>query len=209
MLGRCYPHLRPPKHRRVLLAKPRTHTRASRVGASRRLRPDSDVDVLVESSLPPSGVAHFHLQEEQAALLGRKVAHHPAGSLSRYFRERVSSEAQVQYIAASKEFACNTYWMARQALTLTSCRRRGEDPDTNQLAIGGCPFGVLAGLQMMSHKIKSLSPGAQTRPRRECMLCHQPIRRVVAPTSGRDGRQNTPIYSRGSRERSRCPCIMV
>jgi len=64
-------------------------------------RPSSDVDVLVEfepGHVP--GFAFFDLQEELAALLGRKVDLHTPGSLSRYFRERVVREAQDQYVAA-------------------------------------------------------------------------------------------------------------
>jgi predicted nucleotidyltransferase len=63
--------------------------------------PDSDVDVLVEfepGHVP--GFAFFDLQEELSGLLGRKVDLHTPGSLSRYFRERVVSEAQDQYVAA-------------------------------------------------------------------------------------------------------------
>lgn len=64
-------------------------------------RPDSDVDVLVEfepGHVP--GFAFFDLQEELSGLLGRKVDLHTPGSLSRYFRARVVSEAQDQYVAA-------------------------------------------------------------------------------------------------------------
>ena len=63
--------------------------------------PGSDVDILVEfepGHVP--GFAHFDLQEELAGILGRKVDLHTAGSLSRYFRDRVVREAQVQYVAA-------------------------------------------------------------------------------------------------------------
>jgi predicted nucleotidyltransferase len=63
--------------------------------------PESDVDVLVEfepGHVP--GFAFFDLQEELSGLLGRKVDLHTPGSLSRYFRERVVSEAQDQYVAA-------------------------------------------------------------------------------------------------------------
>ena len=58
--------------------------------------PDSDMDVLVE--FKPGhvrGFAHFDVQEELGALLGRKVDLHTAGSLRRYFRERVLRGAQV------------------------------------------------------------------------------------------------------------------
>jgi len=63
--------------------------------------PDSDVDVLVEfepGHVP--GFAFFDLQEELAAILGRRVDLHTPGSLSRYFRDRVVREAQDQYVAA-------------------------------------------------------------------------------------------------------------
>jgi hypothetical protein len=40
------------------------------------------------------------LQEELAAILGRRVDLHTPASLSRYFRERVLSEALDQYVAA-------------------------------------------------------------------------------------------------------------
>ena len=63
--------------------------------------PESDVDVLVEfepGHVP--GFAFFDLQEELSALLGRTVDLQTPGSLSRYFRDRVVREAQVQYVAA-------------------------------------------------------------------------------------------------------------
>jgi predicted nucleotidyltransferase len=63
--------------------------------------PTSDVDVLVEfepGHVP--GFAFFDLQEELSAILDRKVDLHTPGSLSRYFRDRVVREAQVQYVAA-------------------------------------------------------------------------------------------------------------
>jgi len=63
--------------------------------------PDSDVDVLVEfqpGHVP--GFAFFDLQEELGAILGRRVDMHTPGSLSRYFRDSVTREAQDQYVAA-------------------------------------------------------------------------------------------------------------
>ena len=62
--------------------------------------PDSDVDVLVEfepGHVP--GFAFFDLQEELAGIFGRRVDLHTPASLSRYFRERVLSEALDQYVA--------------------------------------------------------------------------------------------------------------
>ncbi len=63
--------------------------------------PASDVDVLVEfepGHVP--GFAFVEIQEELSAILGRNVDLHTPGSLSRYFRDRVVREAQVQYVAA-------------------------------------------------------------------------------------------------------------
>lgn len=63
--------------------------------------PGSDVDVLVEfepGHIP--GFAFVDIQDELSAILGRKVDLHTPGSLSRYFRDRVVREAQVQYVAA-------------------------------------------------------------------------------------------------------------
>jgi predicted nucleotidyltransferase len=62
---------------------------------------ESDVDVLVEfepGHVP--GFAFFDLQEELTGILGRRVDLHTPGSLSRYFRDQVVSEAQDQYVAA-------------------------------------------------------------------------------------------------------------
>ena len=65
-------------------------------------RPDSDVDVLVEFE-PEARVGLIKLagiEMELSALLGRKVDLNTPGFLSRYYRDRVLAEAQVQYDAA-------------------------------------------------------------------------------------------------------------
>jgi predicted nucleotidyltransferase len=62
---------------------------------------DSDVDILVEfepQHVP--GFAFVQLQDELSAILGRTVDLHTPASLSRYFRDRVMTEAQDQYVAA-------------------------------------------------------------------------------------------------------------
>jgi hypothetical protein len=59
---------------------------------------DSDIDVLVEfqkGHVP--GFAFFDIQDELAELLGRTVDLHTPNFLSRYFRDRVLREAEVQY----------------------------------------------------------------------------------------------------------------
>ena len=63
-------------------------------------RPDSDVDVLIEfkeGHIP--GFGFFTIQEELSQVLGRKVDLHTPPFLSRYFRDQVITEAQVQYAA--------------------------------------------------------------------------------------------------------------
>ncbi|MEJ2702866.1 MAG: nucleotidyltransferase family protein [Sedimentisphaerales bacterium] len=61
--------------------------------------PDSDVDVLVvfQKGREP-GFAFFDMQDELADLRGRKVDLHTPGFLSRYFRDKVLQEAEVQYV---------------------------------------------------------------------------------------------------------------
>lgn len=63
--------------------------------------PGSDVDVLVEfepGHVP--GLAFFAMEEELSALLGHKVDLNTPQFLSRYFRDRVLAEAEVQFAAA-------------------------------------------------------------------------------------------------------------
>ncbi len=65
-------------------------------------RPDSDVDVLVEFEPQyPVGLLRLSsLEYELSELLGRKVDLNTPGFLSRYFRDQVLQEAEVQYVAA-------------------------------------------------------------------------------------------------------------
>jgi predicted nucleotidyltransferase len=65
-------------------------------------RPDSDVDLLVEfePEARPSLLDVVAMEEEMSALLGgRRVDLRTPQDLSRYFREDVLREAQVQYAA--------------------------------------------------------------------------------------------------------------
>ena len=60
--------------------------------------PDSDIDVLVEFEQGHSpGLSFFSMQSELTDILGRKVELHTPNFLSRYFRDRVLQEAEVQY----------------------------------------------------------------------------------------------------------------
>ena len=64
-------------------------------------RPDSDVDVLVEfepGCVP--GLAFFRMQNEMSEIIGQKVDLNTAEDLSKYFRDEVLAEAEVQYDAA-------------------------------------------------------------------------------------------------------------
>ena len=64
-----------------------------------RFRPGSDVDVLVEFE-PGAPITYLDLarmERELSEVLGRKADLRTPAELSRYFRERVVSEAIVQY----------------------------------------------------------------------------------------------------------------
>lgn len=64
-------------------------------------QPGSDVDVLVEfepGHVP--GLAFFSMEEELTKVLGYKVDLNTPQFLSRYFRDSVIDEADVQYVAA-------------------------------------------------------------------------------------------------------------
>ncbi|MCD4825115.1 MAG: nucleotidyltransferase family protein [Phycisphaerae bacterium] len=64
--------------------------------------PDSDVDVLVEFE-PGERVGMLKLagmEIELGEILGYKVDMNTPGFISRYFREKVLAEAEVQYVAA-------------------------------------------------------------------------------------------------------------
>ena len=63
-------------------------------------RPDSDVNVLVEFEPGKTpGLAFFGMEIELSEILGRKVDLNTPGLLSKYFRDRVMAEAEVQYVA--------------------------------------------------------------------------------------------------------------
>ncbi len=60
---------------------------------------DSDVDVLVEfekGHVP--GFAFFDMQDELSNIIGRKVDLYTPNFLSRYFRDEVLKQAEVQYV---------------------------------------------------------------------------------------------------------------
>ena len=60
--------------------------------------PSSDVDVLVEFEPGTrTGFRFFGIQEDLAEILGRKVDLNTPGFLSKYFREKVMTEAKTIY----------------------------------------------------------------------------------------------------------------
>ena len=62
-------------------------------------RPDSDIDVLVEFEQGHTpGLSFFDMEQELSHILGKKVDLNTPLFLSRYFREEVLREAQVQYV---------------------------------------------------------------------------------------------------------------
>ena len=64
-------------------------------------RPDSDLDVLVEFDPEHTpGLAFFAMEQELSEVLGRKVDLNTPQFLSRYFRDKVLAEAEVQYAAS-------------------------------------------------------------------------------------------------------------
>ncbi len=99
--------------KRLLTIDPQALTRLCRKHRIRRLslfgsmlkgtaHPDSDIDLLVEfePGACPTLLDLAAMEEEFSALLQRKVDLRTAAELSRYFREQVLREAEVQYEAA-------------------------------------------------------------------------------------------------------------
>jgi len=64
-------------------------------------RPDSDIDVLVEfaSGHVPGFIRLAKIKRELSEILGRKADMRTVEELSRYFRDDVIAEAEVQYAA--------------------------------------------------------------------------------------------------------------
>ena len=65
-------------------------------------RPDSDIDLLVE--FDPDHIPGFlklaHMERELSEIIGEKVDLRTPQELSKYFRDEVLSEAEVQYAEA-------------------------------------------------------------------------------------------------------------
>ncbi len=60
--------------------------------------PESDLDVLVEFAPGQTpGFAFFAMEEELSKIVGRKVDLNTPGFLSRYIRDEVMGEAEVQF----------------------------------------------------------------------------------------------------------------
>jgi uncharacterized protein len=94
-----------PDHAKLEAICQRYHIRKlSLFGSALRgeLRPDSDVDLLVEfdSNHVPGLIGLVRIQRELTSLFGRRVDLRTAGDLSRYFRESIVREATALYEAA-------------------------------------------------------------------------------------------------------------
>lgn len=64
-------------------------------------KPESDIDVLVEFEVGHvPGLAFFEMEAELTAIFGHKVELHTPKFLSRYFRNRVVAEAEIQYVSS-------------------------------------------------------------------------------------------------------------
>jgi len=62
---------------------------------------DSDIDVLVEFQPDAAvGLNFFSIERELSLILGRKADFNTPGFLGKYVRDRILSEAQVQYESA-------------------------------------------------------------------------------------------------------------
>jgi len=60
--------------------------------------PHSDVDVLVEFEPGARvGLRFFSIEQDLSEIIGSKVELHTPGFLSKYFRDQVIAEAEVQY----------------------------------------------------------------------------------------------------------------
>ena len=93
-----------PKHRIAEFCKHNRIRRLSLFGSVLRedFSPDSDVDILVEFE-PGTRVGLIRLsglEIELGTILGRKVDLNTSGFLSKYYRDQVLAEADVQYDAA-------------------------------------------------------------------------------------------------------------
>jgi uncharacterized protein len=91
-----------PQERIVEFCRKHHITKLAIFGSALRpdFRDDSDIDVLVEfepNHVP--GLAFFSMQDELSEIMGRKVDLNTPNFLSKYFRDKVIQEAEVQYVA--------------------------------------------------------------------------------------------------------------
>ncbi|MFO7890164.1 MAG: nucleotidyltransferase family protein [bacterium] len=66
------------------------------------LKPDSDIDLLVEfkKGMTPGLITLCGIENELTAMIGRKVDLRTVDDLSRYFKDEVVNNSEVQYVAA-------------------------------------------------------------------------------------------------------------
>jgi hypothetical protein len=97
------PHIEIPKDRIAEFCRINHIRRLALFGSVLRddFGPDSDIDVLVEFEPGQTpGLRFFGMEIELSEILGRKVDLNTPGFLSKYFRDEVLAEAEVQYDAA-------------------------------------------------------------------------------------------------------------
>ncbi len=97
------PHIEIPKDRITEFCRRNHIRRLALFGSVLRddFTPNSDVDVLVEFEPGQTpGLQFFGMEIELSEILGRKVDLNTPGFLSKYFRDEVVAEAEVQYDAA-------------------------------------------------------------------------------------------------------------
>ena len=97
------PHIEIPKDRIAEFCRNNHIRRLALFGSVLRddFGPDSDVDVLVEFEPGQTpGLRFFGMEIELSEILGRKVDLNTPGFLSKYFRDEVLAEAEVQSDAA-------------------------------------------------------------------------------------------------------------
>jgi predicted nucleotidyltransferase len=92
-----------PKDKLIVFCKKNHIRKLSIFGSAIRgeLQPDSDIDLLVEfeQDHTPGLFSIIKMEMELAEMLGRKVDLRTPEDLSRYFRDEVMQNAQIQYQA--------------------------------------------------------------------------------------------------------------
>jgi len=149
-------------------------------------RPDSDVDLLVEFSREarPSFLDLAEIEQELSALLaGRRVDLRTAEDLSRYFRDEVLREAQVQYESRDRVRLQHLANALNSAIRFARGRER-DDLDTDEMLLFALVRAIeIAGEAASQVTAKTRHPTAgsavgfdhrNAKPAGACLFRHQP-----------------------------------